>query len=245
MDHRYSKVQWGPHGERKRTSKNYWNKPRQWNKQSAGFMATHGRNQRVFCASLADIFDNRVPSEWRADLFALISETPGLDWLLLTKRPENMAEMLPSDWGSGWANVWLGVTCEDQDRANHRIPILLTTPAVLHYVSYEPVLELVDFSRWLPIAPRGQGWAPVKCEAAYGEKRPRLNWIIAGGESGRDARPAHPDWFRSVRDQCAAAGVPFFFKQWGEVSNRHSGRLLDGVEHNAIPSSRKEKLDEN
>ena len=183
MDHRYGRVQWGPHGERVRTSAANWRKPRQWAK------AANGVRPRVFCASLADVFDNRAPAGARDDLFDLIRCTPQLDWLLLTKRPENIAKMLPADWGSGWSNVWLGTTCEDQAHFDRRWPILGAVPAVVHFVSYEPAL------------------GPLRIGAA------RPSWIICGGESGAGARYMEPDWARSLRDECAGEGVAFFFKQ--------------------------------
>ena len=92
---------WGPKAPRRRTSVSNWNKPRRWNRDHAAFFAAHGRRQRVFCASLADVFDNAVDRQWRIDLFQLIHETPNLDWQLLTKRPQNMRRMLPVDWGDG------------------------------------------------------------------------------------------------------------------------------------------------
>jgi hypothetical protein len=105
MDHRYGKVEWGPHGERKRTSEANWKKPLKWNVEARAFKRERARRLRVFCASLADVFDNKAPSEWREDLFALIRECRRLDWLLLTKRPQNIQKMLPADWGDGYRNV--------------------------------------------------------------------------------------------------------------------------------------------
>ena len=113
MDHRYGKVEWGPRGERKRTSEAYWKNPVKWNANARAFKREHGHRPRVFCASLADVFDNQVSPEWRRDLFALIRECPRLDWLILTKRPQNITKMLPSDWGRGYQNGWLGVTAEN------------------------------------------------------------------------------------------------------------------------------------
>lgn len=188
MDHRYGRVQWGPHGERKRTSEANWKKPRQWAK------AANGTRPRVFCASLADVFDNKVPKEWRADLFNLIRETPELDWLLLTKRPENMRKMLPEDWGDGWLNVWLGTTCEDQERYDHRYPILRDAPAAVHFISYEPAIAPL----WL-------------VEDKLRDTLP--DWIICGGESGPSARYMDPLWATSLMVQCESYGVAFFMKQ--------------------------------
>ena len=118
MDHRFHRVQWGPHGKRSRTSPDTWRQPLRWAK------AANGSRPRVFCASLADVFDNRAPLGARADLFALIRRTPELDWMLLTKRPENIRRMLPDDWADGWPHVWLGTTCEDQQHFDRRWPIL-------------------------------------------------------------------------------------------------------------------------
>jgi protein gp37 len=129
-------------------------------------------------------------------------------------------------------NVWLGVSVEDQATADKRIPLLLQTPAAVRFVSYEPALGPVDFNPFLPMPP-GESWSYEVCHA-IGSVDPYLDWIIAGGESGRGARPAEAEWFRAVRDQCVAAGVPFFFKQWGEwspegrVGKKAAGRLLDG-----------------
>lgn len=190
MDTRYHKVQWGPHGERKRTSAANWNLPLRWAKAPAI------DRPRVFCASLADVFDNQVPTEWRADLFNLIRRTPVLDWLLLTKRPENIAKMLPADWNGGWKNVWLGTTCEDQPNYNRRWRILANIPAAVRFISYEPAIG--------PLKPTG-----VVTEHSF-----RLpDWLICGGESGRDARPMSPDWARDVRDECEVVGIKFFMKQ--------------------------------
>jgi protein gp37 len=124
MDHRYGKVEWGPHGERKRTSKGNWRNPLKWNADARAFKREYGHRPRVFCASLADVFDNQAPSEWRKDLFALIRECRRLDWLMLTKRPQNILKMLPEDWGDGYRNVWLGVTAENQTFFDQRIDSL-------------------------------------------------------------------------------------------------------------------------
>ncbi len=173
--------------------------------------------RRVFCASLADVFDNEVDPQWRADLFDLILLTPNLDWLLLTKRIGNALPMMllarqhqaRDEHGSLLPvilpNVWIGATISNQQEADRDIPKLLETPAVVRFLSMEPLLGAVNL-RILPADPDpwsgGPKWGP--------------DWVIAGGESGHHARPMHPDWARSLRDQCASAGVPFLFKQWGE-----------------------------
>lgn len=196
---------WGPHAPRKRTSAANWKKPLAWNRQAEA----EGRRYRVFCASLADVFDNHasILPEWRSDLWALIAETPHLDWLLLTKRPQNINKMLPLAWGNGWPNVWLGTTVENQTEADRRIPHLLAVPAAVRFLSVEPMLGPVDLTHISGKAGLDPHWSM---------KQAGLSWVICGGESGPNARPMHPDWARSLRDQCVAAGVPFFFKQWGK-----------------------------
>jgi len=206
--------------------------------------------RRVFCASLADVFDNEVNPAWRADLFELIAATPNLDWLLLTKRIGNVARMaadacetIKLRWfvgveymrGKGdmravaWPlpNVWLGATICNQTEADRDIPKLLATPAAKRFLSIEPMLGPVYLFSAAPIecghegviqCPETGAWECQACETrpAYEHFEDRLHWVIAGGESGPNARPSHPKWFRILRDDCAAAGVPFLFKQWGE-----------------------------
>jgi protein gp37 len=150
---------------------------------------------------MADVFDNKVPTSWRVDLWSLIRSTPALDWFLLTKRPQNIRDMLPTDWGEGWPNVWLGTTTENQEEANRRIPHLVAIPAAVRFLSVEPMLEAVDVVPWL-VPPFHDGRAPI-------------SWIIVGGESGGGARPMHPDWVRGLRDQVRAAGAKLFVKQVG------------------------------
>jgi protein gp37 len=211
-------VKFGPH-ERKRTSEANWQKPIQWNRQAERL----GIRSRVFCASLADVFDEAAPDEWRADLFALIRATPNLDWLLLTKRIGNADRMffdtlrdapLPS-------NLWMGATVCNQEEAERDIPLLIKNPASLLFVSLEPLLGPIDISRWLlPTCDRGSipcdggGVTCVRCGGVGCHNA--VSWVISGGESGPHARPMHPDWVRSIRDQCKLAGVPFLFKQHGE-----------------------------
>ena len=130
----------GPHAPRKRTSEQNWKNPIKWNAEARAFKREHGRRPRVFCASLADVFDNQAPSEWRKDLFALIRECRRLDWLMLTKRPQNILKMLPADWGDGYRNVWLGATAEDQTYFDQRWKYLQNIPAVIKFISYEPAL---------------------------------------------------------------------------------------------------------
>lgn len=186
---RSGQVSWGPHGERKRTSEANWKKPRQWAKAAR----QSGIRPRVFCSSLADVFDNQVPLSWRSDLFNLIAETPELDWLLLTKRPENTFKMLPLGWATGaeWSNVWLGTTCEDQARYDRRWPILRSIPAKVHFISYEPAI------------------GPLRLHNGAGQP----DWLICGGESGHGARYMEPSWAADIKADCERAGVYFFMKQ--------------------------------
>jgi protein gp37 len=224
MDHRLKVVNWGPQGERVRTKPANWRKPLAWNAAHAAFFERHGRRQRVFCASLADVFDNAVDPAWRRDLFDLIELTPNLDWLLLTKRVGNVARMVADarthDWLAGRPNVWLGASIVNQEEADRDIPKLLALPAAVRFLSMEPLLGPVDLRLSLTTVDQRQRAAefvrkfnqPIYM-ASRGEM---LHWVIVGGESGPQARPMHPDWARSLRDQCAVAGVPYLFKQWGE-----------------------------
>lgn len=233
---------WGVGAPRRRHSVHNWNEPRRWDAvaQLAGEFwkavqdpscpadiragCTYSGRPRVFCASLADVFDEEVDHKWREDLWMLIKACPNLDWLLLTKRPQNVLNMVPLAWrDGGWpANVWMGTTVEDQKRADERIPILLSIPAKVRFLSCEPLLGPVDLKKglWQTI-PLNEVHGSVLDDGGYAcreflKPRAGINWVICGGESGPGARPMHPDWARSLRDQCASANVPFFFKQWGE-----------------------------
>jgi protein gp37 len=201
MDHRYGKVQWGPRGERRRTSERNWQLPIKWNSDARIFRKQHGHRPRVFCASLADVFDNQIDAEWREDLFALIRKCKGLDWLVLTKRPENIEKMLPPDWGNGYPNVWLGTTTEDQARFDARWKRLKKIPAVIRFVSYEP------------------GLGPLRLSP--GQSLP--DWLISGGGSGAGARALDPQWIRDIVADCRRFGVAPFHKQWGAY---HSNPLV-------------------
>jgi protein gp37 len=217
---------WGPGAPRRRTSPSNWQHPLRWNLRAA----TEGRRARVFCASLADVFDNAVPPDWREDLFRLIASTPHLDWLLLTKRPGNIAAMLPFGWGNGWHNVWLGCTVVNQTEADRDIPKLLAVPAAVRFLSMEPLLGPVDLGRWMGVhhhpdndLSTAEGRAAIAAVIRAAKVIARrdhgihgIDWVIVGGESGPNARPMHPNWARSLRDQCSAACVAFHFKQWGE-----------------------------
>lgn len=205
---------------------------------------------RVFCASMADVFeDRRDLDRHRERLWRIIGETPDLDWLLLTKRPENVGRLAP--WTDEWPlNVWLGATAENQRWLDKRMPILSSLGARTLFLSCEPLLGPIDLSRW------SQGAHP-------GLNR-RIDWVIGGGESGYQARPMNPDWVRSLRDQCVKDGIRFHFKQWGNwnaseaassdrgakkilflangdritvvnVGKKAAGRLLDGRSWDEFP----------
>lgn len=213
-DGRFGGGRWGPRASRTRTKVKNWNRVRRWQRDAAA----DGVNPIVFCASLADVFDNHrsIETSWREDLWQLIRETPDLCWMLLTKRPQNIARFLPADWGSGYANVALGASAENQEECDRRVTALLDVPAVCRFLSMEPLL------------------GPVRVASdALGAGR--IDYLIAGGESGECARPSDPDWFRSIRDQAATAGIGFHFKQWGEhdatgtrVGVEAAGFTLDG-----------------
>jgi protein gp37 len=202
---RYGRVIWGDAAPRIRTSADYWKQPLAWQRQAEA----SGTRRRVFCASLADVFEDRPElAPWREDLFALIEKTPRLDWQLLTKRPENMVRMTAHRWKERWPeNVWAGATTENQTRLEERVGHLLAVPARVRFLSCEPLLGplSIDTDR--------TGLALTNVE-------PRIHWVIVGGESGPQAQPMHPDWARLIREQCDDALVPFFFKQWGEWAPR-------------------------
>jgi protein gp37 len=142
---------------------------------------------------MADVFEYRAELHpWREKLWDLIDQTPNLDWLLLTKRPQRIA--LHNRWGTWPHNVWLGTTIENQDTAIERIPHLLGNAAPIRFLSCEPLVGPLDISAFLAVG---------------------INWVIAGGESGGKSRPSNPRWMRDLRDQCTAADVKFLFKQWG------------------------------
>ena len=217
---------WGPQSERRLFGDKHWAEPLKWNRAAE----KAGKRARVFCASMADVFEDRQDlREPRARLWRLISETPHLDWLLLTKRPQNAGALARlaalHAWDGGgpdaptWLpNIWLGTTAEDQRRADERLPHLLEVPAAVRFVSYEPAIELVDFRPFMLPRPCPHAQA----SAASGEtfmcscpRRPLLDWVIVGGESGPGARPFDVAWARETVSTCRAAGVARFVKQMG------------------------------
>ncbi|MDF3822655.1 DUF5131 family protein, partial [Leptospira sp. 96542] len=251
--------------------------PLKWNAEAARL----GVRYRVFCASLADVFDNEAPQRWRQNLMSLVADTPHLDWLYLTKRIGNAGKMLRDasmhdarlltahDHYAAPDNLWIGATVCNQEEADRDIPKLLQVPAAKRFLSIEPLLGPVDLTQLLyHPCPRAHlaGIDPdtgtqeccKACDYSGISEELGIDWIIAGGESGSDARPMHPDWARSLRDQCQAAGVPFLFKQWGEffpksnhpgltepnqnpnlmirVGKKAAGRLLDGRTWDEVPA---------
>lgn len=292
---------WGTDGIRKMMSEPYWQKPLRWDRNAqcncgaagmrpgeCAWCAAGCQRPRVFCSSLADIFEDRPELEApRRRLFKLIQATPNLDWLLLTKRPENILRLTyraidPTDdpdceyniagepngldvaeFGELYPNIWLGTTVENQEMADKRIPELLQVPAAVRFLSCEPLLGPVDLLKAFPAmgCSRFKDVDETTGEVlADGAGLADIHWVICGGESGPNARPMHPDWARSLRDQCRLAGVPFFFTQWGEywpgetgrlyrektidwfdgqpmvkVGKKAAGRLLDGQEWSQFP----------
>jgi len=245
---------WGPKASRRFFSDRHWDEPLRWDREAL----LQKERRRVFCASMADVFEPRSELDpWRDRLWHLIAATRNLDWLLLTKRPEHIATLAP--WSHKWPpNVWLGVTAENQDRANERVRLLLQYPAAVRFLSCEPLLGPIDLSQSI----RGKAVAkPFRGPKAG----PGIHWVIAGGESGPGARPMHPAWPRSLREQCISEGIAFHFKQWGHwapsknyphetaptvrlvaesgdssilvrIGKKRAGRLLDGRTWDGMPS---------
>lgn len=197
---------------RTRTSAAYWRQPLKWNRAAR----EAGVRRRVFCASLADVFDNQWPDGVREDLWNLIRATPDLDWQLLTKRIGNAAAMLPPDFSAEtYPNVWLGMTAVTQDEIDRDGPKLARINAAVRFLSLEPLLEHLRLHKLLAIgwSEALRRWKP-HVDWGFGSK-PTVQWVICGGESGPRARRFDARWARSLRHQCAAAGVPFFMKQMG------------------------------
>jgi protein gp37 len=237
FDRRLGGDHWGPKAPRRFFGDKHWNEPLRWNREAE----KAGERRRVFCASMADVFEIHADpivdaqmSDARDRLWRLIAATPLLDWLLLTKRPENIASMVP--WNVGfskeavhtgsppargnlptppWSNVWLGTTVENQAYADERIQHLLKVRAIVHFLSCEPLLGPIDLSRWLDEQTR----RPVSA----------IDWVITGCESGAGARPTDVEWYRSLRDQCAETGTDFFLKQAIACNEGWSTTVATGV----------------
>lgn len=201
---------WGKGSPRRFFGEKHWSEPLRWNREAA----KTGVSARVFCASMADVFEERSGlNDERARLYSLIEATPMLDWLLLTKRPQNISRMVPSDWlRHPRFNVWYGTTVESPDYL-WRVHQLRETRAAVRFISYEPALADVTW--------------PLD----------GIHWLIAGGESGTGCRPPEAAWIRSARDQAIDSGVKFFFKQWGGFHPKANGRDLDGRQWSEVPES--------
>lgn len=234
---RVGKSVWGPKSDRRFFGEEHWKQPLRWNVA----VDSKGERPRVFCASMADVFEPRPDLDpWRGKLFDLIEATPNLDWLLLTKRPEHVASL--AKWKDDWPDhLWLGTTVELQHRAEELLPHLAAIPAAVRFISAEPLLGPLDLEPWLGST---------------------LDWVITGGESGPKARPASPTWFRHLHTQCMEKKVAFHFKQWGDwapgdglnlparrrqiasdgtemvrIGKKVAGRKLDGNEWNQLPNA--------
>lgn len=215
---------WGPAKttSRRTFAPSHWREPKRWNAQAWA----EGGRRRVFCASMADVFEDHpaLPAE-REKLWNLIRETPALDWQILTKRPENIAAMLPADWGEGYPNVWLGTSVEDQQRADERIPILLRVPAAVRFLSCEPLLGAVDLRAvgnpnepYLHCLSNGIG---------YDNRCARVDWVIVGGESGGKRRPMEVRWLEDIVRLCRQQRVAVFVKQDNAFKPDQQGRIPD------------------
>lgn len=221
---------WGPASTtaRRTFGGKHWSEPVRWNNVAAA----EGRRHRVFCASMADVFeDHPMLESEREKLWSLIDDTPWLNWQILTKRPENISRMLP--WRSPRPNLWLGTSVENQAVAEARIEALFSAPAYIRFLSCEPLLGPVNLSPFIyaRLVDVDSGESRL-CSVTRG----RLSWVIVGGESGPKHRPMNLDWARSLRDQCAEAGIPMFFKQVGGRTHDAGGHLLDGKEYHEFPA---------
>lgn len=190
-------------------SKTTFDNPLKWARQGK-------TGTKVFTCSWSDWFIDQA-DEWRGEAWDIIRQTPQFIYQILTKRPENIADRLPPDWGNGWPNVWLGVSVESPEYL-HRVYRLQQIPAAVRFISYEPAIEYVSFRDVFRLG--------------------GIHWLISGGESGYDPRPYDLDWFRLARDDCHDFGITYFHKQHGgnrKVDGAWGGRKLDGVEYNGFP----------
>lgn len=277
---RFGKAAWGPHAERVRSAASTWKQPLAWNRKAE----REGARPFVFCSHLSDVFDNQVPPAWRTDLFELILRTPHLVWLLLTKRPQNIERMYGACFDMAWPrNAAIGCTVVTQAEADRDVLHLLRAKAALRpafaFLSMEPLMEAVDLRAlrmgdnltldaltgfWSGSATFEGGFAnaqaALKTLPTLPEILPPVDWVITGGETDQGAHKARPvrvEWIRALRDQCAAVGADFNFKQWGswhadalaytdmqgncpppnmKIGHKRAGRLLDGVTHDARPA---------
>lgn len=213
LNHRFNRAEWVKGGHRHKTDT--WKQPLSWNRRCEAEKSV----ELVFCASMADVFEtleNREMNRWRDDMHQeLISQTPYLRWLLLTKRPENIKKYYQKHEMDVPRNVWLGTSVESQDYAKPRIERLIENEAAVRFLSCEPLLGPLDLTPYLS----------------------EIDWVIVGGESGGHARTLKPEWVASIRDQCRKANVAFFFKQWGGIRPKENGSLLDGKAWKQFPKS--------
>lgn len=231
---RFGHTVWGKDAPRRFFGPDHWIQPIKWNLEAMRL----GVRRRVFCGSHCDVMETRPELDAeRARLYGVIEETPHLDWLLLTKRPQNFIHMLPERWlTEPKPHVWLMTSVESAEFL-WRVDRLLEVPAAVHGLSAEPLLGPLNLSVSGYVLPKRMRDLP-----SHLQLRRTLDWVITGGESGPGAHPAHAHWFRLLRDDCAITGTPFFFKQWGEhgeglvrIGKRSAGRLLDGVEWSQFP----------
>lgn len=242
---------WGVGKPRREFGDKHWNDPVRWNRQAE----KDGKRVKVFCSSMADVFDKDWPDGTRERLWALIKATPHLDWQIVTKRIGNAAKMLPADWGDGYPNVWLLITVVNQTEADRDVLKLLETPASIRGLSVEPQIGGVDLTDLSTStygvthrqdAVRGRTfWHSFDENGRNGGRdimrsdKPKLDWVICGAESGPGHRPFDLGWARSLRDQCRAAGVAFFLKQIPCGKSKRGVQekpFLDGVQHLEFPT---------
>lgn len=244
---RTGRTKWGDDAERWRPSEAYWLHPLKWN--AAAEKA--GEPALVFCASMADVFeDRRDLDDDRTRLFELIAQTPHLRWLLLTKRPEHVLELVPPTWRETWpSNAWVGTTVEDQENADERIPHLLEIPAPVRFLSLEPLLGPVTIPTraLIPeanVCSRGASpSSPEAITALHAVLRAAgrhlgwrgIDWLIVGGESGPGHRPLEVEHARALRDQAKRYAIPLFFKQHGGQFPTSGGDVLDGYQWKEFP----------
>lgn len=207
---------WGPPSTTKRErKKGVWKEVPKWNQAAR----EAGVRRRMFVSSMADIFEDHPDvTQWRADALVLLETCTDLDVQLLTKRPQNIMQMVPASWHTAWPkHIWIGTTVEDQRRAEERIPHLLRVPAAVRFLSCEPLLEPVDLRTAIGgMARHEREGHAANCDGACFEL-PTVQWVIVGGESGPGARPFDLAWARNILRQCAEAGVACFVKQLGAM----------------------------
>lgn len=233
---RYGFKIWGKAAPRRFFGQKHWNEPHRWDIEAK----VDGVRRRVFVNSMSDTFEDRpdlVP--WRLKLFDLIQDCRGLDWLLLTKRPQNIRRMVPRSWlNDPPLNVWFGTTVENQEEAGRRIPDLLQVPARIRFLSCEPLLAPVNLKKYFPkpmyhCSECGRELMHSECQKCgtfdntVSNEIRGVDWVIAGGESGSAARATEKVWIEKLRDDCSNAGVPFFFKQLGTSA----AKLYDLQDH--------------